>query len=223
MESKVDICNLALTHLRVGTTISSLEEGSQEAIVCNQFFEMSRRDVLRGYRWPFATVFRKLSLVEEKPSDEWRYSYRYPVNCLKIIRIKSYTRNDSHQSRVSFKIVQDDSGLLIYTDKKSAEIEYIKDTDSIRLFPDDFILALSFRLAYYLATRIVTGDTGSSMRQELLQYYEHEIQKARNNASNEEQDDQRPLPKYIRARMGLGGNCTSSMMNGSNPAGVSIG
>ena len=102
MNSKVDICNLALTHVRLGATISSLEEDSQEAIVCNQFFDIARREVLRGYKWPFATVFGKLGLVEEDPTDEWRYSYRYPVDCIKVIRIKSYTRNDSRQSMSEF-------------------------------------------------------------------------------------------------------------------------
>ena len=224
MSSAVDICNMALSHVQISTQISSLTENSQEARACNQFYDIARRETLRGYKWPFARVFNSLQLVEREPTDEWQYSYRYPVDCLNLIRIRSYTRNDNRQSRVSFDIVSDDTGRLLYTDKEDAEVEYIRDIKTG--FTDDFTLALSYKVGYYIAPRVSTGDT-NSLRRNLFAYYEDQIQKTRNNASNEEQEDERPLPLYVRARSsryGLGpyyDRGTSNVIS-ANRAGIDI-
>lgn len=110
--SKTEIVNIALAHLGVGSEISNLDtDQSTEANAMRRFYESAKDEVLRDLNWPFTTVFASLALVEEDPTDEWSYSYRYPSDALKIRRVLSGLRNDTRQSRVPYKLGQDASGL----------------------------------------------------------------------------------------------------------------
>lgn len=200
MATNSEICNLALSHLGVGTTISDLEtERSEEAIACRIFFETARDATLRDFAWPFATKFSALALVEEDPTSEWDYSYRYPSDCLMIRRIISGTRNDTRQSQETYKIGQDDTGLLIYTDKEDAEIEYTCSASTSHRYPPDFLLAFSFRLAVYIAPRLTGGDP-FKLGERCMQQYLMEMTVAKSSVINEEQPEEEVQSEFIRAR-----------------------
>lgn len=200
MSSSTEICNLALSHLGVGKPIDNLEtEKSQEAAVCRRFYQTARQAVLRDMRWPFAKRIEALGLVEEDPNEEWDYSYRYPVNCLLARRILSGTRNDTQDTQIPFVIASDDSGELIYTDEYQAELEYTFNVTNEALFPPDFVLAFSFRLAAYIAPTITAGDP-FKMGARALQMYGLEIYKASSNAFNEQKLDRIVESEFVRAR-----------------------
>lgn len=198
--SEIAICNMALSHLGVAKEIANLEtENSQEAAACRRFFAQARDNTLRDYPWPFATKIEALALVEEEPNDEWGYSYRVPSDFVRLRRILSGERNDTRQTRVSYRIVRDTAGLLIYTDQENAEIEYtIRETDPTR-YPSDFVMALSLRLAAYIAPRLTGGDP-FKLGERALQLHEYEIRKAQSSATIEEQADDNPDSEFIRER-----------------------
>lgn len=200
MASKVDIANLALSHLGHGKSISNLEtDRSDEANVCRLFYDLCRDSVLKDYKWPFLTKFAALALVEEDPTDEWAFSYRYPTDALEIKRILSGTRNDTRQSRVPYKMGQDNDGKLIYTDMEDAEIEYSAKADDPSKYPPDLVLALSFKLAVYIAPRIAAGDP-NKLGARAMQMYEIELSKSLATAFNEEQAEELPDSEFIRSR-----------------------
>lgn len=200
MASNTEICNIALSHVGVGKSIANLDtEQSQEAVVCRVFFETVRDAVLRDFAWPFASRTVAVGLIEEDPNDEWDYSYRYPTDCLSIRRVLSGVRNDTHQSRVPYKIAQDDDGRLIYCDTEDAEIEYTVRAEDPELYSPDFVMALSFRLAFYIAPRLTGGDP-FGLGSRALKMYEYEISKAKASAANEEQYDNLPESEFIRTR-----------------------
>src|SRR3972149_5101754 len=125
MPSKVGIVNIALGHIGVGRAISNLEtESSQEAITARLFYDLALETVLRDSPWPFAAKIAVLSLIEEEPNTEWAFSYRYPTDCIMFRRVLSGLRNDSRQSRAPYKLAQDDSGTIIFTDEEDAQAEY---------------------------------------------------------------------------------------------------
>lgn len=200
MASPTEISNLALSHLGIDKEIANLDtENSVEARACRRFYELARNATLRDHAWPFASKISELGLVEEDPNDEWGYSYRYPSDCLNFRRILSGMRNDSAQSRVPYKIIQDSSGLLILTDQSNADCEYtIIATDTLR-YPPDFVNALSLRLAAYAAPKITAG-TNLKLGDRAMQMYVFEISVAKSNGVNEEQSDQVPESEFIRAR-----------------------
>lgn len=200
MASAVEICNLALSHLGVGKEIANLTtERSEESAACRRFYESARDAVLRDYPWPFTTKISALGLVAADPNDEWGFSYRYPTDALKLRRIPSGIRNDNRQSRVPFKLAQDSSGLIIYTDAENAQIEYTARSEDPGLYPADFVMALSFRLAVYIAPRVTGGDP-FKMGDRARTMYQYELQMAQGNATNEEQAEEVPDAELIRAR-----------------------
>lgn len=198
--SKTEICNLALSHLGIGKEISNIEtDTSAEANTLRRFYDTTLEEVLRDFAWPFATKFAALGLVEEDPTDEWGYSYRYPSDCLHVKRVLSGLRNDTRQSRVPFKLGQDDTGTLIYTDMDDAEIEYtVREEDTSR-YPSDFTIALSYKLAFYSAPRLAAGDP-FGLANKAMQMYAMTVAKAANNALAEEQVEEDVQAEYIRAR-----------------------
>lgn len=200
MASEAEICNLALTHLGVGTEIQNLETDKSEAgSACRRVYDTARDATLRDFPWPFATKTRDLSLIETDPNDEWNFSYRYPSDALKVRRLLSGVRTPTNEQRAPFKIVQDDAGLIIYTDQENACAEYVKRETNPDIYPDDFVLALSWRLAMYVAPRLTSGDP-YNLRQQAQQMYEVELTRAARNSFNESQPDVDPNSELENSR-----------------------
>ena len=200
MASSTEICNLAISHLGSTKRIANLDtEQSTEAALFRTLYDTTIDLVLRDYRWPFATKIGALALIEEDPNDEWRYSYSYPTDAVEIRRILSGIRNDARDSRVPYKIAYSSSGRILFCDIDDAEVEYtIRITDP-QLYPPDFIMALSFRLASYAAPALTAGDP-FKMGDRAMKMYQYEISKATATSFNEEQPDQLPDSEFVRAR-----------------------
>lgn len=197
--SNTAVANYALRHLGQGKTIAALDtESSAEAKACRAFFDEARDVTLQTYMWPFATVYVALGLVEEDPTSEWQYSYRYPSNCLHVRRILSGSRNDTRQSRISYEIAQDDTGRLIYADQEDATIEYTKREDDVSLWPADFTLAFSYKLAALIAPSIM--GTASQKMREMEGMFDLMISRAAAREANEQQQDEEPLSEFERSR-----------------------
>jgi hypothetical protein len=198
--SKTDICNMALSHLAHGNTISNIEtERSDEATICRLFYDQAVETALRDFPWPFATRIRALNLVEEDPNDEWAYSYQYPSDCLMFRRILSGQRTDTRDTRVPYRTVAGDSGELIYTDAEDAEGEYTRRITDASKFKQDFVNAVSFLLASYIAPRLTAGDP-AKLGERAIRFYQFELSKAQANALNEQQPDVEADSEFIRAR-----------------------
>lgn len=197
--SNTSIANLALSHLGVGKAIASLSENSVAAIACNRFYDTALEATLRDHNWPFATKFEALALVSEEPNDEWHFSYRYPTDCLKVRRLLSGHRRDTRDTAVPYKIGQDDSGLLIFTDQDNAELEYTARAENTQFFPPDFVMAFSYRLAYYIAPQVTGGDP-FKLQERVTKLYQWEIGQAKDSSLNEQMSDVEPDSEFIRIR-----------------------
>jgi hypothetical protein len=195
-----EIANMALGHLGQGVRIANLTTArTAEANLFRQLYDTIRRATLRDFPWGFAHKIAALGLIETDPNEEWLYSYRQPSDCLRDRKIQSGIRNDNRQSRVSYKTGRDATGALIYTDREDAILEYTIDITEVELYPDDFVLALSLRLAMYAAPQIC-GEDPFKMGQRAGQMYKFEIDRAMNTSLNEQQEDQEPESELIRAR-----------------------
>lgn len=203
--SKTVIANQALGHLGSGKEIANLDtENSAEARALRRFWDQTQDELMRGYSWPFTTRFVDVAVVEEDPTEEWAFSYRYPSDCLYARRILSGSRNDSRQSRVPYRIGQDDSGQLIYCDMDEATLEYSTRADDVVRWPADFVSAFAYKLAAYAAPTI-TGSDRANLRQLCLELHALAAQQAMASAANEEQPDESPESEFVRARGGSDG------------------
>jgi hypothetical protein len=200
MSSATRIGNLALAHLGTGKQIANLEQDqSQEGVALRLFYHIARQELLRDYRWPFATRIEALALLLEDPNEEWSYSYRYPANCLDLRKIQSGQRLDARATKVKLRVGQDAAGLVIFTDQDSAIAEYTVDEENVAKFHPDFFMALSFRLAAYVAPQVTKGDP-LGMQSKM---FDRAILWSRNasaNAMNEESPDEALDSEFIRAR-----------------------
>lgn len=200
MASNTEIANMALSHIGVGKEISDLDnEKSEEANAIRAFYNTALEFIQSDFPWPFLTKSALLALVSQDPTDEWAYAYRYPSDAFKIRRIFSPLRNDNRQSRVPYKIYQDGTGKLIYTDCEDARIEYSFKLTEEEKFPADFSLAFSYLLASYVAPRLTKGDP-FKMRTSALELYRAHLQLAEQRSINEEQPEEVPQSEFVRAR-----------------------
>jgi hypothetical protein len=202
MASKTQVCNFALSHLGVGKRITDIDsESSLEADTCNLFYDDALDLVLREFEWPFATKIVTLGLVQENPTDEWAFSYRYPSDCLYLRRILSGRRNDSRQSQTPYRLYQDDAGSLIYTDMADARVEYTVRVTDVDRFPVDFKMSFSYFLASLIAPSIVHGS-GDKIITRMLQLASLWVQKSSSKNMNEEREEETPIGEFIESREG---------------------
>ncbi len=198
--TQVEMCNMSISHLGSGETIGDMDERSEEARACSTFWDVAFEATLRDFAWPFAKKFVELELVEENPNNEWLYSYRYPTSILKIRRILSGSRKDTKDTEIKFVEAQDGTGQLIFTDQDEAEAECtMKITDLSRL-PPDFIMAFSYRLAFYIAPRITGGNAFERIKLAMWASYQKELGMARSSSADEERPDNEPESEFITIR-----------------------
>lgn len=200
MATKTDICNLALSHLGSAKTIATIEERNAEAFALKQFYDSALIKTLRDFFWPFARRYYTLELVSDQNNPSGHaFAYRYPPNCVNIKKILSGYRVDTRETVVTYKVVSDETGMLILTDQAQAVIEYTHEVTEASKFSPDFVMAFSFLLASYIAPRL-TGDDPFKMGERALKLYSWEIQKAEAAALSEEQPEQAPEAESIRVR-----------------------
>lgn len=150
------------------------------------------------------------------PTNEWAYTYEYPSDCLYAIRIGGSDRQDTYDTRVPFKMYHRPKSLdagdstftptrQILTDEDDACLEYVTNdflqsgNSTEQIYPDDFAMALSLRLAIAIAPRITGGDNGYLV-QSLWSKYDSEVSRARGTDANELGSDVPHDSELIRAR-----------------------
>ena len=195
MISKTDICNMALAHLGQ-EPISSLKQEDEKARRCDLFYEPVKREVLRTHNCGFAASVSALSLVTQKPQEQWPYWYAYPQDCLFVRKVFG---TGKEAFAVSFKeIYQNDIHMrLILTGIAQAQLEYTKDVKDESLFDPAFVKALSLALAADLAITL-TGD--GALAQRILQKYALALEEARRCNMTENFDVHRGQSVFIEER-----------------------
>ncbi|MGH2612061.1 MAG: hypothetical protein ACRDFB_03305 [Rhabdochlamydiaceae bacterium] len=171
------IANLALRHLGSGKQIADLQtDESEEAKILRDLFSAWMETVLRGYSWKFATVYSNIQPFVTYPNQEWRYGYRYPADCLYLLRFWNGKHLDDKTNTIPFSFSEDNQGRIILSDYGPSSaitsettpetpntvftiapgdilpvIEYTRAFSAIRFIPPDFIFAFSVMLAGWAA------------------------------------------------------------------------
>lgn len=204
--AKTDIANMAVSHLAVGLEIQDFDnEKTEAAQAARRFYDLARQKVLRDYDWPFANTIEFLALLANpvgltQPTTEWLYSYRYPANAIAVRRILNQAmRVDTADSRAIYSVGRDAVGRIIYSDLATAQIQYTYDETDPTRFPPDFVVALSFYLAFLIGPRVSGGDQFKLADRAYL-LYQRAILEAQANAANEEPPDNLPDAEMILAR-----------------------
>jgi hypothetical protein len=209
MASKVDICNIALSH--VGAyRIQSITETTKEAKECNNFYEIALNAVLEDHDWSFARKRLVLALLTDTYSG-WSYAYQYPTDCVcprYIVDVNGTYTGTSYDvesdqyvavGRVSFEIASDStlSNRLILTDKADAELVYTAKVTDTNMFTFKFIEAFAIKLASYLAQPL-KGDI--QLRQSIFALYSLLSFDAKGTDANSENTKDTDVNSFVTAR-----------------------
>lgn len=159
MASDVDISNLALSHFGQAADISDLNppDGSIEAELCARFFPVARDELLEEYDWTFA---RRRATIAELTNDREDFEYRYarPSDCLKERRLLP----DGYSNDQNDIAVWQREGDSIYTSESLAVLVYTFLLEDTTKFSPLFVIALTWRLASYIAGPITKDQSGGT-------------------------------------------------------------
>lgn len=213
MASDLDIANMALFHLGItGAPVADVDnDRTKEAKAIRRFLSQVREEVLRDHPWAFATRVESLALVEEEPTTEWLYSYRYPDNCLTIRRmlpasslaVSFFNSNEVkypviERKMARYRIGRDDVGKLIFTNMEAPVAEWTELLTDPTDYPPDFVQAMSLKLAMFIAPSVTGGDK-LKLGDRAGQLYVRALAIARQNDANEANLDQDLGPSELES------------------------
>lgn len=152
MATKVDICNMALSHIGSQSHVQSLTEASVEAKQCNLVFDTVLEEVLRQHPWSFATRVATLVKHAAAPPPDWRYRYQYPADCLNAFELlTAASTRTSPPIPYKIELLDDGSTKTILSDADGVSLRYVMRVSDTVLLDAQFTEALSWRLARELA------------------------------------------------------------------------
>ena len=148
MTTNIDICSQALSLLRANT-ISSFDDGSNEANICETHYTDFAEDILTRYPWSFATKKAQLNQDATAPVNEYRYAYILPGECLRLWAI--YDSDEVGAKPVANYDVQTiDGGRRVLCDYPALYADYTVYTDEAN-WPAYFKQFAQYALAALLA------------------------------------------------------------------------
>lgn len=201
MTTPVDICNQALAWF-TQETINDLDDKTLLADKCKQLYDPTRKSVLAGYPWTFASKMIELNQDVEAPLFQFNYQYTLPADFKRLVatdrQINFFGLNPVYYSyfiNPNGGVISDlygDSfalqGKKLLTNDQSKKIIYCFDQKDTSAFPDDFIEAFSL----YLASKLIVSLNKD--QQAGLTYYQLAEEKMKKvKTSNAQQSPTKPL------------------------------
>ena len=154
VNSDVDICNLAISHLGNFDTVEDIDAPLTSAEKhCARWYEVTRESALRLAIPNFAMTRRIVSKKTTKPAFGFGFSYEYPADALRILGFGDIDAKDKRfnveadaTDRIEIQIDEDfTSGL---------PLRFIKNILDVNMFTADFKILLSWMLAENIALPI---------------------------------------------------------------------
>lgn len=149
MASRVDIWNLALSHIGHRAVIADPDEATAEANHCRRFYPFALRVALERFAWSFAT--RRVALAEViNPVDHWVFAYALPNQCIaaRAVLLPEST-DDSKEQDFTIESAEDGSPIL-YANVEDAVLKYTTLVEDTNRFTPLFEMTVSYDLASLL-------------------------------------------------------------------------
>jgi len=179
----VEICNSALT--KIGAErITSLEDDSPRAVLCNERYALLRDQVLRAHPWNFAIKRAALPQLATTPVFEWAYEYQLPTDCLKVLNTEEHSR---------FKV---EGRKILSNEGAPLNIRYIYKNENVGDYDPVFVEALSCRIAVDLCYSITNSTT---MAESMLAAYRAQLSEARSMDAQEGSPEDWIVDEWLNA------------------------
>jgi len=225
MASKVDICNISLSHLGNKAQVVSIDppDGSVEADYCSRFFTIARDEILEAGDWTFARTRVALSALTNNPSSTWAYAYALPSDCITPRRIMTGDATQHEDDSPDFDVEGlTDGTMVLLTNQSSATLVYTRTISDPTKFSPGFTTAFTYKLAAYLAGPVLRGDAGSNAAASLHKIAGQKVLEAMSFDANRAWRGDEYVPSMVAAR---GGSVPSTSLGSSQsiyPTGYAI-
>lgn len=123
MTTDIDIINQALTLLRANT-ITSLNDGSEEADIATIYYDDFKKDIFSRYPWSFAKKKAALTVDGTDPVNEWDYSHQIPTDMERLIAIYNSSAVGAKPMKAWKR-----HGQYIHSDEATLYAQYIFEVD----------------------------------------------------------------------------------------------
>ena len=194
MASKIDICNLALSHIGSGE-ITSLEDGTQQSSVLGLHYNNCLEMALEIFPWNFCQRIDVLAL-STKTVPGWQFVYQYPANCLKVWKVYDAGGYKSDKTN-EFRIISDGINKFVCCRLPEAYAEYSARVNDSSMYSASFVKALS----YLLAAEIVNPLNGNAQKAaEMMQKYQLSVAEAQLSSAVEGIKQPSWTSKYVVGR-----------------------
>jgi len=168
------ICNMAILHVG-GSKISSINDNSVEATICEVHYEIARDKVLGDKDWTFATSRAEIAQNAVDPVFGYQGSFTLPSDCIRVMEVfedaNAYKNgnNPLEWEREENNISADTTG--------SVFIRYIKRIETTSRFSAGFVDALHHYLAYLLAVPLAQNK---GLQTDMMNLYLRSLKDAAN-------------------------------------------
>jgi|TARA_R110000782_G_scaffold197456_1_gene286576 hypothetical protein len=170
MATEVSICSNALRQLG-DDPITSLNDDTTRARLCNGFFNDARDAVLRAHPWNFAITRASLARLSDAPPYGFAFQFALPTDpyCLRVLEME--------EASYIFKIENSPAnGRVLVTNESNANILFVARVTDAAQFDTLFVDALTAKMSVDLCYP-VTGST--SLLDKMNALYEKKLSEAR--------------------------------------------
>lgn len=146
----IAICNQALRLLRADT-ITALNQGTNEADICNAFYSDFVNDILTRYPWSFATK-KALLTATTAPTTEWTYGHTYPAEALRLWAL--YNTTQARAAPIAeYDIFSPSTGRVIMSEQSTLYADYTVYRDE-QYWPGYFVQFAIYAFAALIAVPV---------------------------------------------------------------------
>lgn len=210
MATAIDICNLALSRLGDRATVASIDppEGSVQADHCARFYPLAKETALAAHAWRFALTRRRLPVLDVEPVGASGRYFALPADCLAVVSVTPAEGWTPALDPMLFTTENVNGARAVLADADSVVCRYVSAKTQEDAFPPEFVDALAWLLASYLAGAMIAGSSGSTVAANALQFYQNALQ-------NAVRADARFLNERDRPRDPFAGDAVSNYFRGA--------
>lgn len=210
MATAIDICNLALARLGDRATVASIDppEGSVQADHCARFYPLAKETALAAHAWRFALTRRRLPVLDVEPVGASGRYFALPADCLAVVSVTPAEGWTPALDPMLFTTENVNGARAVVADADSVVCRYVSAKTQEDAFPPEFVDALAWLLASYLAGAMIAGSSGSTVAANALQFYQNALQ-------NAVRADARFLNERDRPRDPFAGDAASNYFRGA--------
>lgn len=167
--NETNVCNMVLSELG-GTTITSLTDGTENAVRCNALYAPARDAVLEAHDWRFARKQADLTKLAETPEFEFDNVFQLPNDCIRALYTDISTGGWPWRVGPSVQAVWPSDaiknwqvqGRKLYTDANTVKLLYTArittPSDWSRLFVQAVVAYLGSKLAWPITRSVSVQD-----------------------------------------------------------------